>query len=76
MLYEDFKRQNDSSKKFFSHLGKLEDVNLSDNTCTLVFLDNITRNLSIQDIVNDIIYNGMGAVSNPSALRGWKGFDK
>lgn len=74
MLYEDFKRQNDSSKQFFSCLGRIEDVSLKNNTCTLIFADNVTKNLYIQDVVNDIIYNGMGAVSNPSALKGWKGF--
>lgn len=75
MTYNDFKRFNDRSKCCFNSLGRISNVNVKDNTCTLTFEDRVTHNISIHTIVEDIVYNDMGAVSNPSALRKWKGFD-
>lgn len=74
MSYDDFKKYNNDSKKHFSSLGRISNVDNVKGTCTLTFEDRVTHNLSIQNIVDDIAYNGMGAVSNPSALRKWKGF--
>ena len=73
MTYNDFKRFNDRAKHCFSSLGRVS--NVKNDTCTLTFEDRVTDNISIQTIVEDVAYNDMGAISNPSALRRWKGFD-
>lgn len=74
MTYNHFKRNNNIAKSHFDSLGRLSNVNLKDNTCTLTFEDRVTNNIPIQTIIEDIMYNAMGAVSNPSALRKWEGF--
>lgn len=75
MTYEYFKKNNDTSKVFFQTLGRIESVNFRNNTCVMNFDGNKTK-MYINDLVNDIINNGMGALSNPSKLKGWCGFDK
>jgi len=74
MTYNHFKRNNNIAKGYFDSLGRLSNVNLKDNTCTLTFEDRVTNNVPIHTFIEDIMYNAMGAVSNPSALRRWKGF--
>lgn len=74
MLYRDFKRQNDLAKKYISNVGTVSDVDLVSGTCTLTVGDRVTKNLGIHNIVSDIVYNGMGAITNPSAFKNWKGF--
>jgi hypothetical protein len=74
MTYGEFKRQNDRAKRYTSTIGRVSNINLSRGTCSLTVLDNVTDNLYIHNIVKDIVYNGMGAICNPSALRNWKGF--
>lgn len=75
MTYEYFKKNNDISKGYFSSLCKVESVDLKKGTCMMNFEGNRTR-VNIKDLVDDVIYNGMGALSNPSKLKGWSGFDK
>lgn len=76
MIYEYFKKNNDISKSYFPSLMKIIDVNFESGFCTVSFEGNITPNMPIQAIVNDVIYNEMGALSNPSKLKNWKGFEK
>ena len=73
--YEQFKKANDDSKSSFEHLGRVSNVDFKKNTCTLTFMDNST-NMPISVLVTDIHLNGMGAISNPSALKGWSGFKR
>lgn len=75
MLYSEFKKQNDISKDYFPQLGKVSNVNFQADTCTLAFADCVTDNIPIQVVVDDIVLNGMGAISNPSILKYWRGFD-
>lgn len=75
MTYEYFKKNNDISKSYFPTLGRIERVEFRSNTCILN-IEGLRTKIYISDLVNDIIYNGMGAVVNPSRLRGWSGFDK
>lgn len=75
MTYEYFKKNNDISKSYFPSLGRLESVDFKNNTCVMNIDGNSTK-MYIHDLVNDIINNGMGALSNPSKLKGWSGFDK
>ena len=74
--YEQFKRINDESKSSFEHLGRVSNVDFKKNTCTLTFMGNSTPDMPISVVVTDIHLNGMGAISNPSALKGWNGFKK
>lgn len=74
--YEDFKRVNDESKSYFEALARVSNVDLKSETCTLTYLDRVTPDMNISYVVTDIYLNGMGALSNPSALKGWRGFSK
>ena len=53
--------------------GTIEEVNLKQNTCVLRVEDNKTL-VPIETVVRDVLYNGMGIVTNPSVLRKWKGW--
>ena len=74
--YDQFITANHKNKYAYETLGHIEDVNFQNNTCALRYLDRYTPNLPIASIVNDTVWNCMGAVSNPSALKGWKGWSK
>ena len=74
ITYEQFKEMNDNSKQFFDVLGTISDVSLKDGYCVLDYLDNSTR-LPILQVVLDIYRDGMGAITNPSALKNWKGWN-
>ena len=74
--YEQFRRVNDDSKSYFEVKSRISDVNLVNETCTLTTGDSVTRNMPISVVVTDIYLNGMGVVSNPSALKNWRGFNK
>lgn len=75
MTYEQFKRINDESKKYFAVIGRLSNVDLRNETCTLSVEGNITNNIPIRVIVENITNDGMGAIVNPSLIRNWKGFE-
>ena len=76
MKYEDFKRINDQNKRKFNTYLRIEEVDFKSGTCTTNFCGNITTGIVIKSIVDDVCFNEMGALSNPSKLKGWKGFDK
>lgn len=76
MTYEYFKKNNDISKKFFPSLMKILEVNFEFGICTVSFDGNVTSGLPIGNLVEDVIYNEMGALSNPSKIKNWKGFEK
>ncbi len=78
MTYEIFKNNNNTSKrlKAYDVIGKLTDVDFEKDTCTLTVEDNVTPNLPILHIVQDVAINDMGVLSNPSILKRWKGFTK
>ena len=73
MTYEYFKKMNDESKCYFPDLGKIIGVDNKTNSCILDFCGNQTK-ISIEELVNEIVRDGMGAISNPSALKAWKGW--
>lgn len=75
MTYEYFITQNKMSKGFFPHLMRIVEVDFKNNTCKVNFEGNISV-VSINSVVEDVIYNGMGALSNPSKFKGWSGFEK
>ena len=75
MTYEQFKRINDESKQYFVALGRLSNINLRAETCTLSTAGNVTNNVPIKSLVEDITNNGMGAIVNPSLIKNWRGFD-
>lgn len=76
MTYKQFKKSNDESKGAFPVLGRVLSTNMKAGTCVFIYEGNITRDLPIKTLVNNIVYDGMGAISNPSALASWGGFDK
>ena len=76
MVYEEFKRMNDESKKYFSSKMKIVDVDFEKNICTVAFEGRITSNVTILTIIENVCYDGMGVLSNPSKLKSWKGFEK
>ena len=73
LTYDEFKRINDQSKKMGVTCGHIDNVDLKAETCVLAVFDNRTP-ISIQNLVADITVNGMGCVSNPSAIKEWKGW--
>lgn len=75
MTYEYFMKQNKISKGFFPTLMRILEVDLKNNRCKVDFEGNIS-DVAISEIVEDVIYNEMGAISNPSKLKGWQGFEK
>ena len=56
-----------------STVGTLDAVNLKKNTCILRVDDNETE-LPIGTIVQNVLFDGMGVVTNPSLLRKWRGW--
>lgn len=74
MTYEQFKKQNDESKKFFAQLGRVYNVRNAVGICDFSFNGNITKAMPIMVLISNIIYDGMGAISNPSALKNWNGW--
>lgn len=74
--YEQFKRVNDESKSYFDIKSRVSDVDLVNETCTLTTGDRVTRDIPISVVVTDVYLNCMGVISNPSALKNWKGFNK
>lgn len=75
MTYSHFAKENNVSKKFNKVIGRVTNVNLVANTCTLTVDGRVTNELPIETVVNDIVYNGFGAITNPSILKRWRGFD-
>lgn len=76
MTYKEFKRHNDTSRAMFNMtVGRITDVNLTTETCKLTVEDRTTV-INIGQLVNEIVYDGMGVISNPSLLQRWKGFSK
>lgn len=75
MTYEQFKKINDDSKRYFPSLGRISNVNLKAGTCTLTVADNITNNIPIVVLVANITNDGVGAIVNPSLIKNWKGFE-
>ena len=71
LTYVKFKQSNDMSKKMGCTCGHIDSVNYKNGTCVLRVEDNRTQ-LPISQLVADIVVNGMGCVSNPSALKDWK----
>lgn len=76
MTYREFKRHNDTSKVMSNMtVGRVTNVNLITETCELNVGDRKSI-ISIGQLVRDIVYDGMGAISNPSLLQRWRGFSK
>lgn len=76
MTYEYFKNQNNMSKNIgVQPIGKIESVDNIENTCVLLVEDNRSI-VPIQHIINDIVRDGIGCLSNPSKLKRWKGWEK
>lgn len=76
MTYREFKAHNDASKKLSNvTVGRVTDVNLMSETCKLTVNDNSSI-IYIGTLVNNIVYDGLGAISNPSLLQRWSGFSK
>lgn len=73
MTYEYFKKNNDISKRTNPAVGRVSHVNFKRNTCTLVYEDNISE-VPIKELVDEIVLDGMGSISNPSILKNWKGW--
>lgn len=74
--YEAFADACRESKKLGVIVGRVSNVNLRENTCSLTVLERTTNNLDIQCLIQDVWFNGMGAIGNPSALKKWKGWGK
>ena len=68
--YAEFKSINDS---YPIKIGRILDVDFRKNNCILKVEDRGTT-IDISHLVYDIARDGMGAVSNPSAIAPWKGF--
>ena len=76
MTYEQFKRMNDQSKRMgVQPVGKITSVQFATNTCKLLVEDNESI-VGIPNIINDVARDGMGVLSNPSALKKWPFWDK
>ena len=74
ITYEQFKTGNDEAKKYFTVLGSIVDTNMREGTCTFEYDGNVSYNVPIENIVSNILFDGMGAIKNPSKLKEWKGF--
>lgn len=76
MTYEYFKQMNNMSKGMVDVKGKVIDVDFKTNTCKLV-VDGISNGkMTIQSLIENIVYDGMCAITNPSVLKNWKGFEE
>ena len=76
ITYAEFKRHNDTSKKLPNTVvGRVTDVNLISETCKLTVGNNVSL-VDISTLVHNIVYDGLGAISNPSLLKRWSGFYK
>lgn len=76
MTYREFKKHNDTSKLCNDvTVGRVTDVNLISETCRLT-VESHSSVISIAQLVEDIVYNGMGVISNPSILQRWRGFER
>ncbi|MBR1454841.1 MAG: hypothetical protein IJ593_09420 [Lachnospiraceae bacterium] len=71
--YDKFKSINDDSKKCFSGAAKIGMVDLKNGVLELTYMGN-TSTMAIDTLVRNIVLDGLGVVSNPSALRNWTGF--
>lgn len=76
MTYKQFAEENNVSKKFNNSIGRVTNVDLVKNTCTLSIENRATDKVPIETVVRNIVYDGLGAITNPSILKRWSGFDK
>lgn len=76
MTYDYFKQMNNMSKGMVAVKGKVIDVDFKTNTCKLVVDGKSNGKMAIPNLIENIVYDGMGAITNPSALKNWKGFDE
>lgn len=76
MTYREFKKHNDTSKLCKDiPIGRVTDVNLISETCRLT-VESHSSVIPIAQLVEDIVYNEMGVISNPSILQRWRGFER
>lgn len=74
MTYEYFKNNNNLSKQLgVKPVGKI--LAVQGDMCRLAVFDN-ESNIDIMRLVEDIVHNGLGCISNPSALQNWKGWER
>ena len=82
VTYREFKEINDRIKPLNTNgkvtgiskdfpMGKV--VAVKGDMCQLAVYDNVST-ITIQQLVEDILYNEMGCISNPSSIRNWKGW--
>ena len=75
--YEEFKSICRGSKGVIScHVDSVRDLaSINNATCNMTVLDNTTR-VTVYSLVVDVYFNGMGIISNPSAIKNWAGWNK
>lgn len=74
MTYAYFERINNESKGYFDTLMTIKSMSNKKGTCIVDF-EGRESEVSIEEIVSNVVSDGMGAVSNPSKLKNWKGFN-
>lgn len=75
MTYKYFQEQNNIAKRMGVKSGRVIYSSSNPNVCKLQFEDNESL-IEVTQLVQDIVYNGMGCITNPSALKNWPGFSK
>lgn len=75
MTYQQFRAQNDVAKKCTTRIGRVTDVNYTDNTCVLnVHTKKIKMNIGV--LVREIAEDKLSAITNPYLLKRWEYFEK
>lgn len=79
--YSQFKQSNDRAKKMLKGevLGKILSVqnlrNADAAICNFQYYDNISV-VPVKQIVTEVYFDGMGLLSNPSAIKEWAGWGR
>ena len=72
ITYGKFKEINNAVKMNDSNrMGKV--LAVRGDVCRIEVSDNIS-DIYVQQLIEDIVYNGTGCISNPSILKNWKGW--